>query len=317
MRPSLLLFPLILATAACDLQPSEAFSDYADKKFAAMDGPEVDGMNATLERSAKEALDQGKPEAAAQFYKQLLDLPKNTDEQKYTYAIGMAEAFRRAGEVDSALKALNLVLDKDPDNLDALEGKGLALLADGKSVEAGRTLEQVMKKDATRWRTLNALGILFTTKNMIPEALAYFSEALKFSADNPSVLNNVGLSYAADRQFPKAIEALEQASRYAPSGSQRKRQIDLNTAMVLGIAGDLENARKLAAKHLKGPALDNNLGLYAHLSNNDALARAYLNTALSNSPMHYERAWKNLELMNETGKSATIPKGGKAIKVTD
>lgn len=317
MRPSLFLLPLILATSACGLEPSESFSAFADKKFAEMDGPQVEGMNATLERSAKEALDQGKPQAAAQFYKQLLDLPKNTDEQKYAYAIGMAEAFRRVGEVDNALKALDMVLDKDPDNLDALEGKGLALLADGKSVEAGRTLEQVMKLDATRWRTLNALGILFTTKNMIPEALAYFSEALKFSTDNPSVLNNVGLSYAADRQFNKAIEALDQASRYAPSGSHRKRQIELNAAMVMGIAGDLEGARKLAVKHLKGPALDNNLGLYAHLANNDSLARAYLNTALSNSPMHYERAWKNLELVSDTGKSPTMPQGGKSIKVTD
>lgn len=317
MRPSLLLFPLMLATAACDLQPSETFSEFADKKFAEMDGPEVDGMNATLERSAKDALDQGKPKAAAQFYKQLLDLPKNTKEQKYAYAIGMAEAFRRAGEVDNAMKALNAVLAEDPDNVEALEGKGLTLLADGKSVEAGRTLEKVMKLDATRWRTLNALGILFTTKNMIPEALAYFSEALKFSADNPSVLNNVGLSYAADRQFPKAIEALDQASRFASADSFRKRQIDLNTAMVLGISGDLETARKIASKHLKGPALDNNLGLYAHLSNNDALARAYLNTALSNSPMHYERAWKNLELVSDTGKGPSIPKGGKAVKVTD
>lgn len=315
MQKIWLLLPVLAASSACSLMPSETFSQHAEKEFTKLEGPEVDGMAATLEKSAGESLEQGDARRAAQFYKQLYDLPKLDQKTKNGYSIKLAEALRRGGDIENAMKLLDQVLKSEPQNIDALEGKGLTLLADGKSVDAGRVFEKVMAVDAKRWRTLNALGILFTTKNMIPEANAYFTEALKYSADNPSVLNNVGLSYAADRQFDKSIEALEQASRYASGNTNRKRQIDLNTAMVLGISGDLDTARQVASKYLKGPALDNNLGLYAHLANNDELARAYLNTALSNSPTHYERAWKNLEMVTEEGQADKATTGSKSLTV--
>jgi len=315
MRTLLLLTGLMLVTA-CSLDPTKkAFNDPGEA-LEKLDGPKVEGMSATLERSAEDSLEKGEPRRAAQFYKQLYDMPKIDEKTKNSYAIGLAESMRRGGEISGSMKYLQEVLKKDPDNVEALEGMGLTLLADGKSVEAGRTFEKVMKIDATRWRTLNALGILFTTKNMLPEANAYFTEALKYSADNPTVLNNVGLTYATERKFDKAVEAFEQASRFANGNTQRKRQIDLNMAMVYGIAGDYDRAKDIASRYLKGPALDNNLGLYAHLANNDDLARAYLNTALSGSPTHYERAWKNLEIVTEESKGGNAPSKAKSVKVT-
>ena len=192
---------------ACSLAPTAKLFNDPGKALEALDGPKIDGMNVALEKSAVDALDKGDNKRAAQFYKQLYDLPKTTPEDKARYAVGLAEASRRAGEIPNAMKYLDIVLKDNPNHIEAMEAMGLTLLADGKSVDAGRMFERVMAVDAKRWRTLNALGILFTTKQMIPEALAYFSEALKYSADNPSVLNNVGLSYATEKKFDRATEA--------------------------------------------------------------------------------------------------------------
>ena len=172
-------------------------------------------------------------------------------------------------------------------------------MAMDKSVDASRVFSEIVDKDPKRWRTLNALGILFVTKNMIPEAMAYYTEALKFSPDNPAVLNNVGLSQALDRKYDRALEALDQAARFAKTPSQGK-QIELNTALVYGISGDYDHAREIASKYYQGPALDNNLGLYAYLAKNNDKAKEYLNKALSQDPMFYQRAWNNLDIVKES-----------------
>lgn len=297
----ILLLPLVLA--ACNDPQFKNWVDPGDDKRAALDSmpaPELDGVNGTLERQAIDAMAKGDVARAGQFYEQLLGSDKAGAEDKIRYQLGLAESLRRVGQNEKALDAYDAVLKEKPKNLDAQEGRALTLMAMGKAVDAGRAFSDIMKKDDTRWRTLNALGILFVTKNMVPEANAYFTEALKHSADNPAVLNNVGLSYAVDRNFPRAIAALEQASRVAAAGEKRK-QIDLNLAMVYGVSGDLDTAREVASRYLEGPPLQNNLGLYAHLAKDDALAKTYLNMALTDATSYYERAWKNLDIVEKTG----------------
>lgn len=290
----IILLPLVLT--ACQDGSLKQWLD-PDRTFESLPQPEVSGVEATLEKQATDALATGDVRRAAQFYEQLLGMKKGTPADQLRYKLGLADALRRMGENDKALAAYTTILRDSPGNIDAMEGKGLTLMAQGKFVDAGRELSEVMKRDQRRWRTLNALGILFVTKNMIPEAMAYYTEALRQSPDNPSVLNNVGLSQAVDKNYPRAVAALEQAARVSPA-DERRKQIELNLAMVHGISGDMEKARELAGKHLDGPALANNLGFYAHLAKDDSLARTYLNMALSHSSTFYERAWNNLDIVS-------------------
>lgn len=314
MKKQLMLTTVLVLVSACSMMPGKNAMFDPEKELEKLKGPEVDGVATTLEKSATEAMERGDPARARQFYQQLYDTPKLTPEMKRHYAIGLAEASRRSGNPEAALALIENVVKAEPRNAEALESKGLSLLALGKVQDAGRVFEQVMEIDKKRWRTLNGLGILFMTKNMVPEAMAYYTEALKYSNDNPSVLNNIGLSFAAERRFDKAIEALQQASHTASGDAQRRKQVDLNLAMVMGISGDLDGARELASRYLKGPALDNNLGVWAYLSDNDELARAYLNTALSGSTTHYERAWNNLAVITEQAKGGA-PKQGKSVSI--
>jgi len=309
----ILLASTTLTLAACDGMDTQTRQWLGtgdkdkNKAFEEMEAPDVQGVNATLEKQAKDALDKGDISRAQQFYQQLLTSEKGTKADKLRYKIAYAETLRRLNKTDNALSAYDEILTEAPDNLDAQEGRGLTLMAMGKATDAGRAFSDIMEKDGKRWRTLNALGILFVTKNMIPEAMAYYTEALKFSPDNPAILNNVGLSQAVDKNYPRAIQALEQASRIAKSG-ERRRQIDLNLAMVYGASGDIDTARDIAEKYLQGPSLDNNMGLYAHLAKDDDLAKTYLNMALSGSTTFYERAWDNLDLVEKNTDGSTAPK---------
>lgn len=299
-----------LLLTACDDPTVKQWFD-PDRTFASLPSPDVKGINATEEQIAKEAIQAGDFRRASQFYEQLVGSEKGSAEEKLRYKLGWADSLRRLGDTDRALGMFSQLSRENPSSLDALEGEALSLMATGKTVDAGRKFAEVLEKDPKRWRTLNALGILFVTKNMIPEAMAYYTEALKYSPDNPAVLNNVGLSQAVDRKYADAIAALQQAARVSKTPAQRQH-IDLNLAMVYGVSGDLDTASEIAGKYLNGAALDNNLGLYAHLSKNEALAKTYLNMALSQSPTYYERAWNNLDVVTDsdtgtTGAGATNP----------
>lgn len=302
MKRILALLLITTSLAACsDAQTRQWLNPEKDpdKTFAKLDQPDVDGVDGTMEKMATEATAKGDYQRAGQFYQQLADSKKATPEAKFRYRVGMAESLRRSGKSPAAALDMYKTLAKEqPDNVDVAEGLGLCYMQAGKPTDAGRTFAEIMKKDGKRWRTLNALGILFVNKNMIPEAMAYYTEALNQSPDNPAVLNNVALSQAVDQQYGRAFATFEQAGRVATSEAQRQ-QISLNMAMVYGISGDLETARTIASKYLQGPALDNNLGLYAHLAKDDGLAKTYLDMALSGSPTYYERAWNNLDVVEQ------------------
>ncbi len=300
--PSYLLL-VALVLGGCGNEPGGFFNPLAE--IAKVDQPNVAGVDETQEQLAKDAARAGDYSRAAQFYQQLISSKKATPEQLLRYKMGMADATRRLGEHAAALAMYEELLREQPANIDIAEGRALSLMATGKSSDAGRAFSQVLEKDPKRWRTLNGLGILFVSKNMIPEALAYYNEALNHSPNNIAVLNNMGLSYAVDLDFARSIEALRQASRISTNPAQRK-QIDLNLALVYGVSGDLDAARALASNYLEGVALDNNLGLYAHLAKDDALAKTYLNRALNQSDSYYERAWENLDVVNNASEADDV-----------
>lgn len=300
--PRLILSLSLLALlSACDNPTVKQWID-PDKSFGLLPQPDIKGVNDTQEEGAKAALAAGDFAKAAQIYEQLATSAKTSPEQLLRYKIGWASALRRLGDYDRSLAMFGELLEQNAKNMDVAEGRALTLMAMGKTVDASRAFSDIMEVEPNRWRTLNALGILFVSKNMIPEATAYYTEALKFSPDNPAVLNNIGLSMAIDKQYGRATDALDQASRLSKSAGQRK-QIDMNTAMVFAVSGDLEHAREIAARYLNGAALENNMGLYAHLAKDDNLAKTYLNMALSQSPTFYERAWSNLDALSENTNS--------------
>lgn len=314
MHRFLLRLSVILVLSGCSLMASDRRIINPDEEFAKLDSPNVPGVDQTLLKSAKESEESGDYLRAGVLYQQLYaKTPANID-----YQYGLAENLRRTGQFDKAIKLYEILSDGENKarEIESLEGKGLSLMGKGEFAEAGKVFARVMEKDATRWRTLNALGILFALKQLHDEAFAYYEEALRFSPNNLAVINNIGLTRAMNKEYDMAIQALEKGSRLASGKGAKQRHIDLNLALIYGISGDMDRAESVAGRYLEGPALQNNLGLYAHLAKNEQLAKSYLNMALSNNPYFYKRAWENLDMINQAS-SGTQPvqPQGRRIKI--
>ena len=204
------------------------------------------------------------------------------------------------------------LIAKDPTMIAAKESKGLALIAKGDFKSPTPLFEEVLKADPTRWKSLNALGILFSIGSFQPEAQQYFTQALKYHADSSSIYNNLGLSQALSRNFDTALQSLQKASSFATQGTEERKRIDLNLALVYASAGKLDNAKAIAENYLTGAALDNNLGLYAHVAHDDLMARSYLNMALMESKVYYGKAWDNLQNISANGNDNGNARASKA-----
>ncbi len=282
----------VLALSSCerDIKPQPDMRAELDK----IKGPDTGSIDKTMSTQAEQAISNHNFRRAAQMYRQLVDMYPDKKE----YAVALADCQRRLGDSDAALRTIEPVVKKEPSNAPALEVKGLALMSVGEFAESTKTFDSVMNIDGKRWRTLNALGILFAMKKMNPEAIKYYNSALEVSPDNAGVLNNLGLALAMDKQYDKAIESLLRARRHVEAGSQELKHVDLDLALVYAIDGKLDEAEQVSSPHLSKAALYNNMGFYAYIAKNKELAKSYLNMALTQNPMYYERAWKNLSAVN-------------------
>lgn len=263
-------------------------------------GPDVPSLEEALLTSAKKADETRQYRTAVGFYKQLLE--KNPNNSLYQYHL--ATSMRKAGMYEESIAEYNKLLDNPEHKVEALEGIALSLMAQGEYERAGDKLAEVMELDAARKGAINAIGILFTIKGMYHEARQYFEEALVVDPGNVFVLNNMALMEALDRRFDESLRLIREAKSKAGRTSPEAVQLDMNMALVYAIKGDLDGARAAAAPHLTEPQLLNNMGYYSYLAQDDNMAKSYLNMALTNSPVYYEKAWKNLESLNKLAERA-------------
>lgn len=270
------------------------------KVLEELNGPNVGSVEDALAHNAEQAMANGQYKNAAQMYGQLVQ--KKPEEKKYQLA--MADAMRRSGMYDEAAIQYKKLENDKQYGLDAKEGLGLSYLEDGEFDRAGDELAVVMEKDPKRWRTVNGIGILFTTKQMYPEARQYFQEATSLAPDNVSVKNNLALLEALDKNYPESIRIFTEAARQVGKRGEDRKKIDMNLALVYAITGDLDMAEATVKPHLNDAQRMNNMSYYAELQGDDALAKSYLNMALTKSDKYYEKAWKNLETLNTLKQNA-------------
>lgn len=283
----------------CGAAPSEQSNMTASGLLDVLKGPTITGVDDMMLASAKEAEDAKNYKRAAGFYQQVLDKKPDSIPAK----LGLANALRHNNQCNDAMPQFQGILDKDPGNADALEGKGLCQMALGDAKQSAETFTQALNADQHRWRSLNAVGILFASKGKTSEAIAYFEKAQEEDGTQIAVMNNLALAYLLDKRYDQAIETLNRAKAHLPTKSAEAARIDLNLALAYALSGDMETAQKLSAPHLTEAGLYNNMGFYAKLTKDESMARDYLNMALSKSPTYYKRAQANLD---------TIPRGTKA-----
>jgi Flp pilus assembly protein TadD len=229
---------------------------------------------------------------AASLYRDMLSVDGNNTQTLFKYA----ESLRLSGDTKSAIKNYDKVLQADPAALHASEGKSLCYVQDGEFKKAAVLLGDIINKDAKRWRVINALGVVYSITGHPKESLDYYNMALQISNNNPSVMNNMGLSVAFGGDLDKGRQIIENSLNYVDAGDAKKREsIEYNLALVYGMSGKMDEAEKILDKYLPKPAVMNNLGFYAKLAHDNKAARTYLGKALASNPVHYEKAWNNLQ----------------------
>ena len=288
----LLIFAASLTLSACNLggQPQTKAERVQELNEAAK---EV--MTPTIEstqlESAKAAEKIGSLVKAEYYYNQLVEAKPNNLEYQFHYS----EILRKAGKCDVAMKGYEKILLNKANDVDAMEGKALCLLASSKNTQAADIFSKILAADPKRWKSLNGAGLIFAADKKFNEAAQYFNAAAEASGNNPAVMNNQGLAKALTGNFKDGISILSDAMQRSEDNTGQKRSIALNLALVYGISGDMDSAEKAARPYLTEPQLYNNLGVYAELGKDKELSKTYLNKALQGTQVYYERAWENLE----------------------
>jgi Flp pilus assembly protein TadD len=207
-------------------------------------GPLFGGKDEVGNPSMAERLgDASGPEAAAATSQWAAAYAKKPTDPRM--ALGYARALKAIGSKEQALEVLKTSYQMAPTGEVAAELGRLAL--DMGRLDIAKTTLQVAEAQGVRdWKTLSALGTLRAKQNQHAEAQQYFLAALQLEPNAVSVINNLALSYALDNKVDRAEDLLRKAVR---EGHEDKR-VRQNLALVLGIEGKYDEARKVAAVDL-------------------------------------------------------------------
>ena len=228
---------------------------------------------------------------AAEAFKNIQDADKYSQETLFIYA----ESLRLSNDVNEAIEIYDKIININSDYLQAIEGKALCFVSQGDFSAGAVLLNKVLAADATKWRTINALGVIYALKGELAEAVEYYELAMQVSENNPVIANNLGLSLAFSGLHDEGKKVIEESlSNVLQHETEKFKKIEYNLALIYGMAGDMDTSADILRKYLAESEILNNLGFYAKLSKDKELAKSYLSEALAKSPVHYEKAWNNL-----------------------
>lgn len=184
-----------------------------------------------------------------------------------------------------------LQLAKDPKTRpEALQGQGLAALAQGDGLRAEPLLRQALALDPGLWRAWNGLGVAYDRRRQWRESAEAYGKALALRPPSPLVANNLGYSLLLQHKPAEALPWLSQASRAEP----KLAAAGTNLRLALAELGRYDDAVAEVSNEER-PAALNNAAVVAMAKGDDAQARQLLTRALAASPSYYERAQRNLE----------------------
>jgi Flp pilus assembly protein TadD len=176
-------------------------------------------------------------------------------------AIRDARKIREGGNKARALGILEKTPDSDKDKALILE-RGLITLEMGQIDKAVDLLKQAHNPEAPDWRQHSALGAALSAKGDQQAAQAEFDSALKLSPNNPSILNNLALSYALDGKHAEAERILRNIAEQDDGKPQAKQ----NLALILGLRGNIEEARKVSESVLPPEKVKSNVAYLERLN---------------------------------------------------
>lgn len=132
---------------------------------------------------------------------------------KLSETILMMDEDKAKDRQDSALKYINICLENDPNNLDALILLGRIKEKQGKYDESLEIYEKAIKQDPKRPQSFYYLGQLFEKRKEYKKAIAVYKQCLFLDTDNfawaislATLLGNEGEHHKAAKYFKHAVD---------------------------------------------------------------------------------------------------------------
>ncbi len=244
---------LALALTSVGASPALAFpfgkgadkAPAAEKPAAAAPAP----RKATAQERAQIArLD---PLARAAFWAHEAELDPNDVDA----GVKLSQALRQMGNYGDAMQAAERTLIVAPNNVEALLEVARSQVGRGQGFYAIEPARQAQALSPRDWRIPSLLGVAYEQASRFDEALAAHRQALALAPDNPVALGNLGMYYASRGDTAKAEATLRQAAA-RPDAPIAVRQ---NLALVVGLAGRIDEAERLARQDLPPEMVENNL----------------------------------------------------------
>jgi tetratricopeptide (TPR) repeat protein len=151
-------------------------------------------------------------EAVAAYDRALALQPNRVDALNNRGVALMAQA-----KAEEALISFNKALAVKPDFADALSNRGVALKELGRKEEALSSFEQALRVNPEYVDALNNLGLTLNLLDRPAEALEIFERALAIKPDFADALNNRGNALHTLRRTKEALEEFDKALRIKPN----------------------------------------------------------------------------------------------------
>lgn len=237
---------------------------------------------------AQNALAEQRYGQARTWFQKVLEADPKNERAK----LGLAEAWLGDGVRENALALFESLTDSPTVGAEALQGKGIALLAEGKNDAAQAALRAAIARDATLWRAWNALGLSYDHKQDWTAAAEAYGRAAAAAPSSAVPHNNWGVSLMAQKRYPEAADHFARAVALDPDSEPSR------TNLRLALAFQGKYAQAMAGVEQEDvPTLLNNIGYVAMVRGEKDRAKAYFLRSMELSPTYNEHASKNLQAL--------------------
>lgn len=169
--------------------------------------------------------------------------------------ITYSAALRAAGQSGQAVAVLEQGVGTYPNDPDIAVAYAKALTADGRFEQSLGVLDRVIRPDAPDWNALLVKGAALDQLGRNAEARQVYGQALVMAPGEASIEANLGLSYAMTNELGPAEQHLRRAAQM-PGATSKIRQ---NLALIVGLQGRFDEARKLYAAELPPDQVESNM----------------------------------------------------------
>jgi tetratricopeptide (TPR) repeat protein len=142
------------------------------------------------------------------------------------------------GDYKEALSVYNKVLNREPNNVDALNGKGITLLMLKEYGRALKTFDKILRIDPDCYRGLYNKGLIFYELRKYEKAIETFDEAISKKQDYANAWNAKGSSFHELGKHKNALEAFERIMEL----NQDDVVSCTNAGEIYFLVGDLDSA---------------------------------------------------------------------------